>query len=107
MDIWVAMRPTTDANWGTPVNLGPVINTFGFDGSPTISADGSALYFVCNHPSGHGDEDLWQVSITPMPGDFRDDRDSDSAPESDKGNGGKEVMPLTEDRGQMTEDETE
>jgi serine/threonine protein kinase len=98
VDIWAAMRPTTDANWGTPVNLGPVINTFGFDGCPSISADGSTLYFASNRPGGHGDEDLWQVSITPMPGDFRDDRDSDSAPESGKSNGGKEVMPLTEDR---------
>jgi hypothetical protein len=105
------MRPTTYANWGTPVNLGPVINTWGFDGHPSISADGSALYFVSDRSAdgsalyfvsdrsgGHGDLDLWQVSITPMPGDFRDDRDSDSAPESDKSNGGKEVMPLTEDR---------
>jgi serine/threonine protein kinase len=98
VDIWVAMRPTRYANWGTPVNLGPVVNTFGYDGTPSISADGSTLYFASNRPGGHGDEDLWQVSITPMPGDFRDDRDSDSAPESDKSNGGKEVMPLTEDR---------
>jgi hypothetical protein len=98
VDIWVAMRPTTDDNWGTPVNLGPVINTWDFDGLPSISADGSALYFVSNRYGGHGDEDLWQVSITPMPGDFRDDRDSDSAPESVKSKSGKEVMPLAENR---------
>ncbi|MFC1652463.1 protein kinase [Planctomycetota bacterium] len=89
-DIWVARRKTTDDPWSEPVNLGPVISTWGFDGNPIISADGSTLYFVSNRPGGHGDEDLWQVSITPMPGDFRDDRDSDSAPESGKGNGGKE-----------------
>ncbi|MFC1636284.1 protein kinase [Planctomycetota bacterium] len=98
VDIWVARRKTTDDPWSEPVNLGPVINTWDFDGLPSISADGSTLYFVSNRYGGHGDEDLWQVSITPMPGDFRDDRDSDSAPESDKSNGGKEVMPLTEDR---------
>jgi len=90
LDIWVAMRPTRYANWGTPVNLGPVINTWRFDGSPSISADGSTLYFASNRPGGHGDEDLWQVSITPMPGDVRDDRDSDSAPESVKSNSRKE-----------------
>ena len=66
------------------------ILTWGSDGRPSISADGSALYFASNCPGGHGDHDLWQVSITPMPGDFRDDRDSDSAPESVKSNGGKE-----------------
>ncbi|MHC4677198.1 MAG: protein kinase domain-containing protein [Planctomycetota bacterium] len=89
-DIWVARRKTTDDPWSQPVNLGPVVSTWGFDGHPSISADGSTLYFVSNRPDGHGDEDLWQVSITPMPGDFRDDRDSDSAPESVKSNGGKE-----------------
>jgi Tol biopolymer transport system component len=98
VDIWVAMRPTTKANWGTPVNLGPVINTWGFDGTPSISADGSTLYFASDRFGGHGDEDLWQVSITPMPGHVRDDRDSDSAPESVERDGGKEVMPLPEDR---------
>jgi hypothetical protein len=93
VDIWVAMRPTTEANWGTPVNLGPVINTWGLDGHPSISADGSTLYFVSDRSGGHGALDLWQVSTTPMPGDFRDDRDSDSVPESVKSNGGKEVIP--------------
>ena len=90
VDIWVVRRKTTDDPWSEPVNLGPVINTWGFDGTPSISADGSTLYFASNRPGGHGDEDLWQVSITPVPGDFRDDRDSNSAVESDKSNGGKE-----------------
>jgi len=98
VDIWVTRRKTPDDPWLEPVNLGPVINTFDFDGCPSISADGSTLYFVSNRPGGHGDEDLWQVSITPIPGDVRDDRDSDSTPESDKSLGGKEVMSLTEDR---------
>ncbi len=79
-----------DYIFGTPTNLGLPVNSFDRDWSPSISADGSALYFASNRPGGHGDEDLWQVSINPMPGDFRDDRDSDSAPESDKSNGGKE-----------------
>jgi Tol biopolymer transport system component len=97
-DIWVTRRKTTDDPWSEPVNLGPVVSTWGFDGNPSISADGSTLYFASNRPGGHGDEDLWQVSITPMPGDFRDDRDSDAALESVKSNSGKEVMPLAEDR---------
>jgi len=98
VDIWVARRKTTDDPWSQPLNLGPVINTFGFDGCPSISADGSTLYFASDRPGGHGGEDLWQVSITPMPDDFREDRDSDSPVEADKSNSGKEVMPLTEDR---------
>jgi Tol biopolymer transport system component len=66
VDIWVTMRPTTDADWGTPVNLGPVINTSGFDGNPSISADGSTLYFTSSRSGGHGGNDLWQVSIEPV-----------------------------------------
>lgn len=45
-DVWVTTRPTTDANWGEPVNLGPTVNSSSHDTEPDISADGSALYFT-------------------------------------------------------------
>jgi Tol biopolymer transport system component len=66
VDIWVTTRQTKDADWGTPVNLGPTINTSGFDGNPSISADGSTLYFASNRNGGYGGNDLWQVSIDPV-----------------------------------------
>ncbi|MBN2315392.1 MAG: ankyrin repeat domain-containing protein [Sedimentisphaerales bacterium] len=44
-DIWVSTRKTKDDPWGTPVNLGPRINTSGFDMGPCISNDGLVLYF--------------------------------------------------------------
>ncbi|MFB0556117.1 MAG: M56 family metallopeptidase [Phycisphaerae bacterium] len=44
-DIWFTTRKTKDAPWGTPVNLGPTVNSSSFDGSPFISADGLSLYF--------------------------------------------------------------
>jgi len=58
-DLWVASRPTTDAEWGPPENLGPTVNTPSFEGSPCISADDLSLYFASNHPGGFGGFDLW------------------------------------------------
>jgi hypothetical protein len=65
-DIWVAMRVTEDDDWGTPVNLGPMVNTSSSDGGPSISADGRTLYFYSNRPGGYGNHDLWQARIEPV-----------------------------------------
>lgn len=45
--------------FGTPVNLGPSVNTTGSDGSPSVSADGMTLYFDSLRPGGLGDWDIW------------------------------------------------
>jgi hypothetical protein len=34
-----------DYTFGTPTNLGPIVNTSSIDAGPTISADGLSLYF--------------------------------------------------------------
>jgi Tol biopolymer transport system component len=70
LDIWVAGRETTDGQWSEPVNLGPTINGRYGDVTPSMSADGSTLFFA----SGlRGDWDLWQVPINPIPGAFLED----------------------------------
>jgi hypothetical protein len=58
-DIWVTTRPNKEADWGTPINLGPPINTSSHDGYPFISSDGRELYFSTNRPGGHGGWDIW------------------------------------------------
>ena len=45
--------------WGTPVNLGPVVNTAFSDQHPAISKDGLSLYITSNRPGGYGGLDLW------------------------------------------------
>jgi len=45
--------------FGTPVNLGPNVNTSDDEGHPSISADGLSLYFHSNRPVGYGDYDLY------------------------------------------------
>jgi hypothetical protein len=44
-DIWVTRRKTKEDAWGTPVNLGPGVNSFAYENHPGISADGLTLYF--------------------------------------------------------------
>ena len=58
-DIWVTTRKTKDDPWGTPVNLGPMVNTKAFEGAPCLSVDGLSLYFMSNRPGGCGAYDLW------------------------------------------------
>ncbi|MHC4510786.1 MAG: discoidin domain-containing protein [Planctomycetota bacterium] len=64
-DMFVSRRATTDDDWGTPVNLGPTVNSGDSVNLPRISADGSTLYFISNRAGGVGRCDIWQVPIIP------------------------------------------
>src|SRR6478609_903991 len=44
--------------WSEPTTLGKPINTDGYEGFPSISADGSTLYFVRQNTEGPRDRDL-------------------------------------------------
>ena len=44
-DIWLTTRESTQDPWGEPVNLGPAINSSGWEGDPCPSADGLTLYY--------------------------------------------------------------
>jgi serine/threonine protein kinase/Tol biopolymer transport system component/tetratricopeptide (TPR) repeat protein len=61
LDIWVTTRATVNDNWGTPVNLGPALNTFAQDNWPGISPDGLLLFFGSNRPGGAGSWDLYMA----------------------------------------------
>jgi hypothetical protein len=65
-DLWITTRLTIADPWNRPVNLGPTINTSYHDFAPSISADGSTLYFMSNRPGGYGSWDLWQASVDPI-----------------------------------------
>jgi len=45
-DIWVSHRPSNDAPWEEPANLGPFINTDELDRVPALSRDGHWLFFA-------------------------------------------------------------
>jgi hypothetical protein len=50
-DIWVSTRQHKDDVWSTPLNLGAPINTRFEDQLPSISADGTTLFFASRRPS--------------------------------------------------------
>jgi Tol biopolymer transport system component len=56
-DIWVARRPSRDADWETPVNLGAPVNTPDNDVSPELSPDGDLLFFA--RFAGAGQRDIY------------------------------------------------
>ncbi|MBW3554865.1 MAG: hypothetical protein KY466_15235 [Gemmatimonadetes bacterium] len=59
-DLWVARRDCLDCPWQTPVNLGSVINTAGFnEAAPALSRDQHWLFFGSNRPGGQGAGDIW------------------------------------------------
>ena len=68
VDMWVTRRASVSGHWGTPVNLGPVVNSPYLDCQPVISTDGSTLYFCSERPGGFGGTygDIYQAEIIPI-----------------------------------------
>ena len=64
LDIWIAERPTPDSPWGTPVNLGPAVNSSAWDMGAKMSADGLSIYFHSSRAGGFGGEDIWVTTRT-------------------------------------------
>lgn len=56
--LWQATRKTAADEFGPLENLGPEINQ-GIVSGPSLSADGSTLYFSSNRAGGQGVFDLW------------------------------------------------
>ena len=56
-DLYVSQRHNNE--WSSPTNLGPIINTAAWETQPSISADGTTLYFVSNRVGGMGNSDIW------------------------------------------------
>lgn len=52
-------RQTASGEWTPPVNLGPPVNTRGWESQPSLSADGKTLYFVAERAGGIGGRDIW------------------------------------------------
>ena len=58
-DIWVSQRPTRDALWRAPTNLGSPINTGRMESVPALSRDEHWLFFNSDRPGSLGSGDIW------------------------------------------------
>ena len=56
-DIYSATRASTDDPWSAPVNLGSNVNTAASETRPSLSWDGTTLYFGSTRAGGEGDSD--------------------------------------------------
>ena len=77
-ELWMARRATIDDPWSEPVNLGPAINSSACEDYPSISADGSTLFFRYSQSGRHSGGDIWQAPIMPIV-DFNADGIVDAA----------------------------
>lgn len=57
-DLYVSMRDKS-GHWSEPKNLGPTVNTKGYEISPFLSEDKTKLFFASSGHPGHGDADLF------------------------------------------------
>ena len=63
-DIYVTRRETKNDPWGTPVNLGPAVNSAYDDVQLSLSPDGLLLFFDDGEtvrPGGYGGVDMWMA----------------------------------------------
>lgn len=58
-DMYVSQRASLHDSWGSPVNLGPTVNTTFDEGNPAFSRDGHFLFFQSKRPGGLGLIDIW------------------------------------------------
>jgi len=54
-----------DGVWSVARNMGPEINSREYDAQPSLSADGSILFFASRRPGGAGAEDLYVAGRYP------------------------------------------
>ncbi len=57
-DLYVSLKDSL-GNWNQPRNLGPSINTSGFETSPFLTPDKKRLYFSSNGHAGFGGADIF------------------------------------------------
>lgn len=59
-DIYYATRK--GGTWSTPVNPGAPLNSSAWDSQPSVSADGTTIYFSSNREGSKGPMDIWKAT---------------------------------------------
>lgn len=60
-DLYISYRK--EGGWSQPQNLGPAVNTGGWESQPCLSIDGQTLYFVSDRKDGLGGMDIWRSTL--------------------------------------------
>lgn len=72
-DIYVSRRLVSDEPWGPAENLGPIVNTTGWEGAPYLSSDGRRLFMYGFSREGFiGPVDIWMASRPSKNDDWAD-----------------------------------
>jgi hypothetical protein len=69
-DIWVSHRKNKNDDWGSPINVGPTINSFALERLRYLSPDGHLLLFQSNRGGGVGGSDIWVACRKGVDDDF-------------------------------------
>jgi len=67
-DLYAATRSSTSDPWSTPINLGPAVNGAASETRPSLSWDGTTLYFGSNRAGGDGGADHYVATRPPQAG---------------------------------------
>ncbi len=70
-DLWVSTRSTTSEPWSPPIKLGTEVNSARSEARPSISWDGTTLYFWTDrewNPGGWWDTKIYQSTRTKLTG---------------------------------------
>jgi hypothetical protein len=68
-DIHAATRQRMADSWSAPFNLGPNVNSAVPDTRPSLSWDGTTLYFGSSRPGGEGSSDIYMTTrLSLLPG---------------------------------------
>jgi hypothetical protein len=59
IDLWTTSRATTSDPWSSPTNLGSDVNSSANDLRPSLSWDGTTIYFGSNRDGGEGSQDIY------------------------------------------------
>jgi Tol biopolymer transport system component len=70
-DIYSATRGSVSDPWSTPVNLGPDVNGPASETRPSLSWDGTTLYFGSTRAGGEGDSDHYVTTRERLGGSSR------------------------------------
>ncbi|MBR6311129.1 MAG: PD40 domain-containing protein [Paludibacteraceae bacterium] len=61
-DIYYSIKK--DGHWSEEINPGEPLNSKSWESTPSLSSDGSTIYFASNRKGGIGGDDIWKCDVT-------------------------------------------